>query len=426
MEIFILLFLIVINGFFAMSEIAVVSARRSRLEAAARNGKAGPRKAVELSEHPTRFLSTVQVGITVIGIFTGLYGGETLALRLEKHLLTIPFFAGYAHGISITVVVIIITYFSIVLGELFPKRIGLAMPEKIAGVVARPMYLISRIAAPFIWLLSRSTELLIRLFRIRKTLENQVTDEEIKAIVQEGADTGSIEEIEQDLVENVLHLGDRDIQSLMTHRNQIVWINAEKPFEEQIAKITGTSYSIFPVCNGSLDEVTGMFYVKDYARRLLNNADPLERSALREPLFLPESIQAYGALERFMENRSHIAVVVDEYGSIQGILTLNDLLRVLVGHNGRAANPDIVRREDGSFLIKGNTPMQDLFHAVNEPTASAAGDADYNTVAGFVIDQSGRIPATGEKFPWLQYWLEVVDMDGPKIDRILVSKKEVE
>jgi putative hemolysin len=332
MEFIIIIILILINGFFAMSEISVVSARRSRLEASAKKGNAGAKKAVELAENPSRFLSTVQVGITTIGILTGLFGGESLAKDLEVHIRKISFLQSYSHGIALTLVVILITYFSIVVGELFPKRIGLTMPERIAIAVSRPMIILSRIASPFISLLSKSTEFLIKIFGIKKTENSHVTEEEIKAIVQEGADAGSIEEIEQDLVENILHLSDRTINSLMTHRNEIVWIDTQMPFKGQLEKLVNEGVSVFPVCNGDVDEIVGIFHLRDYAKAMIkNDAFELE-SWIKKPLFLPENMKAYKALSKFQESRLHFAVIVDEYGSVQGVITLNDLLDALVGN----------------------------------------------------------------------------------------------
>lgn len=424
MEIFIILFLILLNGFFAMSEISVVSARRSRLEALARRGHAGARKAVEMAENPSRFLSTVQVGITLIGIVTGLYGGEALSLQLKAVLDQIDLLAPYSEGLAVTLVVIVITYFSIVLGELLPKRIGLTNPERIASFVSRPMYMLSRMAAPFIWLLSKSTEGLINILRIRKTDESHVTQEEIRAIVQEGTDAGSIDEIEQDLVENVFHLGDRAITSLMAPRHEIIWIDTQKPFAGQIDKIIEAEKSVFPVGNGSLDEITGIFYLREYAKAALKNTDTSLETLLKKPLFFPESIGAYKVLEQFQETKVHFGVIVDEYGSVQGVVTLNDLLDALVGDIilEQEDEADIVKRDDGSFLVNGTTDIQTLMEALGEDIKMER-DGDYNTVAGFVLHHAEHIPNAGFSFQWANYKIEVIDMDGHKIDKVLISKK---
>ncbi|MCU7549315.1 hemolysin family protein [Chitinophagaceae bacterium LB-8] len=424
MEIIIILFLILLNGFFAMSEISVVSARRSRLEAAAKKGNAGARKAVEMAENPSRFLSTVQVGITLIGILTGLYGGEALSIQLKGVLDKIDFIAPYSEGVAVTLVVIVITYFSIVLGELLPKRIGLTMPERIASFVSRPMNLLSKIAAPFIWLLSKSTEGLIKLFGIRKTDESHVTEEEIRAIVQEGTEAGSIEEIEQDLVENVFHLGDRAITSLMTPRHEIVWINSQKPFEDQIEEIVDAEKSVFPVCNGSLDEFEGIYYLREYAKAALTKTDTSLETLLRKPLFFPEGIKAYKVLEQFQESRVHFGVIVDEYGSIQGVVTLNDLLDALVGDIilEEENEVEIVKREDGSWLVNGTTAIETMLEALGEDIRTER-DADYNTVAGLVLHHAEHIPKAGFSFDWRNYKVEVIDMDGHKIDKVLITKK---
>jgi putative hemolysin len=420
MEFVVIFILILINGFFAMSEISVVSAKRSRLEASAKKGNAGAKKAVELAENPSRFLSTVQVGITLIGILTGLFGGESIAKDLEVHIKKISYLEPYSSGIALTLVVILITYFSIVIGELVPKRIGLTMPENIAKVISRPMFFLSRIASPFIWLLSKSTELLIKAFRIKKTKDSHVTEEEIKAIVQEGADAGSIEEIEQDLVENIFHLSDRTVNSLMTHRNQLVWIDTQQPFYEQLEKLVEEELTVFPVCNGSIDEIIGIFHLRDYARAMIRKVDFKLEDWIRKPLFLPEYMKAYKALEKFQESRLHFAVIVDEYGSVQGVITLNDLLDEMVGDiiHEEDDEKNIVKREDGSYLVNGSTQINDLMEELSIPEE----EMDFNTVAGLVLHYANHIPQTGFSFKWHNYKVEVIDMDGHKIDKVLIAK----
>src|SRR5215217_3966703 len=414
MEFLILIILMLINGFFAMSEISVVSARKSRLELAANKGNAGAKKAVELADNPSRFLSTVQVGITLIGILTGMFGGESIAQDLEVSVKKIRFLEPYSHGISLTVVVIIITYFSIVVGELVPKRIGLTMPESIAKFISRPMFALSRIASPFIWLLSKSTEVLIKLFKIRKTNDSHVTEEEIKAIVQEGADAGSIEEIEQDLVENILHLSDRTVDSLMTHRNQLVWIDTQIPLEQQFERLVVEELTVFPVCNGSIDEVIGVFHLRDYAKAMMKKEEFKLENWIKKPLFLPENMKAYKALGIFQETKIHFGVIVDEYGSIQGVITLNDLLDALVGNIITEEDEDtnIIQREDGSYLVNAETPIEDLVKKLGLPNEVS----EFNTVAGLVLHYANRIPPPGYSFQWHEYKVEVVDMDGHKID----------
>jgi putative hemolysin len=420
MEFIIIFILILINGFFAMSEISVVSARRTRLEAAAKKGNPGAKKALELAENPNRFLSTVQVGITLIGILTGIYGGETIAQQLEIVIKRISFLAPYSNGISVAIVVIIITYFSIVVGELVPKRIGLTMPETIAKFVSRPMNIISKIASPFIWLLSKSTEVLIKLFNIKKTGQSHVTEEEIKAIVQEGAEAGSIEGIEQDLVENILHLSDRTVNSLMTHRHQLIWIDTQIPFHDQIQKLIDEELSVFPVCDGSVDEIKGVFYLRDYAKAILSKEEFKLENWIKTPLFLPENMKAYKALEKFQESKVHFAVIVDEYGSVQGIITLNDLLEAMVGDIiVEEDEKEIIEREDGSYLVNGSTNINDLVEALELQTE----ETEFNTVAGLVLHYANHIPQTGFSFTWHGYKVEVIDMDGHKIDKVLISKQ---
>jgi len=421
MEFVIIIILILINGFFAMSEISIVSARRSRLEASAKKGNAGAKKAVELAENPSRFLSTVQVGITLIGILTGLFGGESIAADLEIHIKKIRVLEPYSHAISLTIVVIIITYFSIVVGELVPKRIGLTMPESIAKFISRPMFALSRIASPFIWLLSKSTEVLIKLFKIKKTNDSHVTEEEIKAIVQEGADAGSIEEIEQDLVENILHLSDRTVNSLMTHRHQLVWIDTQIPFEQQFEKLVVEELTVFPVCNGNIDEIIGVFHLRDYAKAIMKKEEFRLENWIKKPLFLPENMKAYKALEKFQETRVHFAVIIDEYGSVQGIITLNDLLDEIVGDiiNEEENEKEIIQREDGSYLVSGSANIKDLMQVLDLPSE----EMEFNTIAGLVLRYASHIPQTGFSFKWHNYKVEVIDMDGYKIDKVLITKR---
>jgi putative hemolysin len=422
MEFFLIFVLILINGFFALSEISLVSARKSRLEGLAKKGDAGAKKAAELAENPSRFLSTVQVGITLTGILTGIFGGETIAENLEVSLKRVPLLAPYSNGLSVAIVVIVITYFSIVVGELVPKRIGLTMPEKIASVIARPMYLLSLIASPFIWLLSKSTELLIRLFKIQKADDSHVTEEEIKAIVQESAEAGAIEEIEHEIVTNIFQLGDRTVSSLMTPRNQLVWIDSLKPFEDQIDIMVDEDLAIFPVCRGDLDEIEGVFHLRDYAKAALRGEAWALEKWVKKPQFLPENMNSYKALAIFQETKVHFGVVVDEYGSIQGIITLNDLLDAMVGDiiNEEEEDRNIVQREDGSFLVNGSTHIDDLMDLLGEESE----EMEFNTVAGLVLHGASHIPQAGFRFDWKGYTIEVVDMDGHKVDKVLIKKKE--
>src|SRR5215218_4838083 len=379
-----------------MSEISVVSARKSRLESSAKKGNAGAKKAVELSEHPSRFLSTVQVGITLIGILTGMFGGEAIAEDLEVFIKKLPLLAPYSSGISVTVVVIFITYFSIVIGELVPKRIGLTMPESIAKFVSRPMFFLSKAASPFIWLLSKSTESLITLFNIKKTEDSHVTEEEIKSIVQEGAEAGSIEEIEHDLVTNILQLSDRTVNALMTTRSQLVWIDTQKSFEEQIEKLLDEQLAVFPVCNGNIDQIIGVFTLRDYAKAVLRKEEFTLQKVIKKPLFIPENVKAYRALELFQETKIHFGVVVDEYGSIQGVITLNDLLDAMVGDimTGDEKEQNIIQREDGSYIVNGTTPIDDLMEVLGESEE----EREFNTVAGLVLHYASHIPKAGFSF----------------------------
>jgi len=365
-------------------------------------------------------LSTVQVGITLIGILTGIFGGEAIAEDLEVYIKRIPLLAPYSGGIAITLVVILITYFSIVVGELVPKRIGLTMPERIASFVSRPMFFLSKAAAPFIWLLSKSTELLVKLFGFKKTEDSHVTEEEIKSIVQEGAESGTIEEIEQDLVTNILQLSDRTVNSLMTPRSQLVWIDTQKPFEEQIDKLLEEELAVFPVCNGTIDQITGVFSLRDYAKAVLRKEPFTLEDLIHKPLFIPENVKAYRALELFQEAKIHFGVIVDEYGSIQGVITMNDLLDAMVGDIiiEDEGEQNIVQREDGSYIVNGTTHIDDLMEVLDLPGE----EMEFNTVAGLVLHHAKYIPKAGYQFSWQGYTIEVIDMDGHKINKVLITK----
>ncbi|MFT4024473.1 MAG: hemolysin family protein [Flavihumibacter sp.] len=326
-EVFIILGLILLNGLFSMAEIALVSARKARLEAQAAKGDARAREALKLANNPDTFLSTVQIGITLIGILTGIYSGETLTKGVADFFSTIPLLEKHASRLATAVIVILITYFSLVLGELLPKRIGLSRPERIAKLVAGPMGIISKVTYPFIWLLNHSTALLQKLFNIRKN-DSQVTEEEIKAIISEGTEQGTIEEAEQEIIERVFHLGDRSITSLMTHRSDIVWFEINDNEISIKEKIVKEPHSIYPICDGDLDNIKGVVSIKDL---YISNDLTLFKHIMKPAIFVPENNTAYRILERFKEGQIHSCFIVDEYGSVQGMITLNDILEAIVG-----------------------------------------------------------------------------------------------
>lgn len=429
MELLIILFLVLLNGIFSMSEIALVSSRKSRLEAASRNGDTSAKAALKLANSPTRFLSTVQIGITLIGLLTGMYSGDNLTSELELFINTIPLLSEYSHTLAVGTVLVGITYLSLVLGELVPKRLGMANPEAISKFMATPMNLLSRITAPFIWLLGFSSDLIIKMLNIKQG-ENAVTEEEIKSLIQEGTSGGVFEEIEQEIVHNVFQLGDRKVTSLMTNRQEIVWLDVEDSVEENKAKIFESRHSIYPVCRDTVDDVVGLIYVKDLIAKDLEEQLGNLANIVREPVYLPESNRAYQALEKFKEQKVYYGIIVDEYGGMLGVVTLHDIMDALVGDISEANEEDseIVKREDGSFLIDAQIPFDDFvqYFEINIQEADRKEFTGFNTLGGFVLHVLEDIPKTGEKFKWKHFDFEVVDMDRSRIDKLLVQNNKKE
>ncbi|WP_343701838.1 hemolysin family protein [Chitinophaga sp.] len=423
MEVVIILVLILLNGIFSMAEIALVSARKVRLENAARQGDEKAKAALKLSNNPDTFLSTVQIGITLIGILTGLYSGEQLKEDVRGYISTIPLLAPYSNGIATALLVIVITYLTLVLGELFPKRIGLANPEKIAKALAQPMHLLSRITFPFVWLLSRSTNVLVRISGLKRTSESNVTEEEIKAIISEGTSSGAIEETEQEIIERVFHLGDRNITSLMTHRTDIVWLDVTEEGESYKRKIKASPHSVYPVCEGQIDHIKGILTIKDlYAAGNL----AVLKDVMKKPLFIPDNNTAYQVLEKFKETQIHAAFIVDEYGTFLGMITLNDILEAIVGDMPETGQDDynMVKREDGSYLIDAQIPFYDFLSEFDMEDLMAEFEQEFDTLAGFILHHLEHIPQTGEKLEWRNFTFEIVDMDAHRIDKILVTPPE--
>lgn len=423
MEVVIILVLILLNGIFSMAEIALVSARKVRLENAARQGDEKAKTALKLSNNPDTFLSTVQIGITLIGILTGLYSGEQLKEDVKGFIDTIPLLAPYSNGVATALLVIAITYVTLVLGELFPKRIGLANPEKIAKILAQPMYFISRLTFPFVWLLSRSTSVLVRVTGLKRTSDSNVTEEEIKAIISEGTSSGAIEETEQEIIERVFHLGDRNITSLMTHRTDIVWLDVSEEGESYKRKIKAAPHSVYPVCEGQIDHIKGILTIKDlYAA---GNVAVL-KDVMKKPLFIPDNNTAYQVLEKFKETQIHAAFIVDEYGTFLGMITLNDILEAIVGDMPETGQDDynMVKRDDGSYLIDAQIPFYDFLSEFDMEDMMAEFEQEFDTLAGFILHHLEHIPQTGEKLEWRNFTFEIVDMDAHRIDKILVTPPE--
>ncbi|MFN5335551.1 MAG: hemolysin family protein [Bacteroidota bacterium] len=418
-EIFILVGLILLNGLFALAEITLVSARKSRLEIQAKSGNKKAKAALHLSENPEIFLSSVQIGITLISIFTGVYSGEKFSKDLTPVIEQISMVQPYAATISTTLIVIGVTLLSIVLGELIPKRLGLINAERIALTVALPMLYFSKIVHPLVWFLNLCTQLFFRLFSLKHARDTQVTEEEIKAIISEGTEQGTIEEAEQEIIERVFHLGDRNISSLMTHRNDIVWFNLSDTEDDIREKIIENTHSVYPICEGDLDNIRGIVSIKD----LYVEDDFTQFKDLMKPaLFVPENNSAYQVLEKFKEQKIHCCFIVDEYGSVQGMITLNDILEAIVGDMPEPESDEyaILKREDGTYLIDAQIPFYDFLSYFEKTDWMHEGEQEFNTLAGFILHTLERIPKTGDHFNWKDFTFEIIDMDGHRIDKILV------
>lgn len=418
-EIIIILGLILLNGLFSMAEIALVSARKARLEGKANKGDKKAKDALDLANNPDTFLSTVQIGITLIGLLTGIYSGERLKSGVVEFLNRFDSLKDYSDGMATFLILIVLTYFTLILGELLPKRLGLANPEKVAIFMARPMRIIGYITYPFIWFLSKSTNLLVNLFKIQSS-DNHVTEEEIKAIISEGTEQGTIDEVEQEIIERVFHLSDRNITSLMTHRSDIVWFDLydnELSIKEKILK---EPHSVYPICEGQIDHIKGIVSIKD-----LYTADDMTlfKNIMRAPLYVPENNSAYQVLEKFKQSKTHAAFIIDEYGSLQGIITLNDILEAIVGDIPEPHGEDyeILGRSDGSFLVDAQIPFYDFLVKFEKTEIMGDEEQEFDTLAGFILDQLERIPSTGDTLEWNGFKFEIIDMDAQRIDKILVT-----
>ncbi len=430
-RIFIVVLLVLFNGFFALSEMAVMTSRRSRLRQMAQRSRRSA-KALELAEHPEKFLSAVQLWITVLGLLTGYFGGESIAAELEGTIERIPLLAPYAHGIGFAIGFLIMVFLYGVIGELVPKRIGSLFPERLATYVAYPMHVLATIAKPGVVVLAVCTRTLLRLFGVRKVDGEHVTEEEIRLLVAESHEQGVIDEDERNMMNRVLRLGDRSADSMMTPRNRIAWLDADASLEENLAVMADTPYSRYPVLRGSDHEVLGVLEMKALAARMGEPARDGEGSGdllrdLRPPVFVAESTRALNLLEVFRDEQQSLALVVDEYGEIQGMVTLNDLMGAVIGRllTSESADDDdlpIVQRPDGSWLVDGSLPTEDLRELLALAQFPNNADHDYNTLAGMVIARFGRIPHVGESFDWQGWRFEVVDLDGARVDKLLISR----
>lgn len=422
-EIGLLLLLIVLNGVFAMSELAIASSRKTRLQQWAADGNSGAAAALKLAEEPNQFLATVQIGITLIGIVTGFFGGSALSTPVSAQLSRIPALAPYSDMLSILLVVGLVTYLSLVVGELVPKRLALQSPERLAALVAPPMTLLSRIASPIVRLLGASSEVILRVLGVRHSEDPPVTEEEIAILLQEGTAAGVFTPGEHELLEGVFDLGDRDVRDLMTPRYRLVALDLNAPMDENFRKMADSPHHLFPVYEGELDNLIGMVPVKKLWAASLSG-DPIDLRGLAEPaLIVPESMPALDVVKRFQRRPNTAAMVVDEYGGIQGLLSLHDLVEAITGDLGETqkGNGEAVQRPDGSWLLDGALPVHQVRNLLHLGPLPGEEAGDFETLGGFLMASLGRIPEVGDAFVWDNRSFEVVDMDGRRIDRVLVS-----
>lgn len=421
MELLIILALVLLNGLFSMSEIAIVSARKARLELAAKRGDKRARAALETANAPNRFLSTVQIGITLIGILTGVFSGENITNDLQDFLETIESTKPFANSLAVIIVVVAITFLSLVLGELVPKRLGLTNPEGIAKAVAIPMRWLTALTSPFVWLLTLTTDLLLKLLRIKPSTDSKITEEEIKAIIQEGKEGGEIQEIEQDIVERVFSLGDRNVASLMTHRSNLRFLHLGMNREDVYRAITEELHSTYPVLDHQEDQLAGVVTLKELFLQLNDSTFRLE-TILKEPQYIHENLGAYETLKIFKQSNIHCGLVIDEFGQLQGLVTMNDLLEALVGDVSEFYSEEFefTPREDGTWLVDGQYPIADFLTRFD--MEALIPEIPYNTISGIILHELRTIPTEGQKVTWMNFEFEVVDMDKARIDKVIVKR----
>ncbi len=426
MEIIIILLLTLINGIFSMSEIALVSSRKFKLELQAKKGSKGALQALALSESPNRFLSTVQIGITLVGILLGIYSGENITNDARAIIEKVAWLKPYSNTLAIISVLLPVTYLSIVLGELLPKRIGLTYPETIAALVARPMRFISAVTAPFVWLLTRTNDFLLRILGIRADLGSIVTEEEIKSIIRDSTRSGEVQKIEQDIVERVFAMGDRKVSALITHRSDLIWFDLNDDLATIRRKAGKELHSTYPVADGELDRAQGIVYIRDLFLHEGSESFSL-KSYLRQPIYVPIGASAYKLLENFRQQKIHYALALDEYGSVQGMITMDDILDALVGDSSEAAHEEyqIEQVKDDQWIMDGQYPFFEFvryFHLDNIKDDNL----EFNTVGGFLIHELHRMPDVGDELLWNNLTLRVSVMDNRRVAKITVSKSAVE
>jgi putative hemolysin len=419
----ILLLLIILNGLLVMSEIALVSARKARLESLANKGDSKAKVALALSENPEKFLATAQIFITLIAILSGVYAERRLGPYIEPYIANIALFKPYAETIATVFIVVIVTFLSIIFGELIPKRLGMLQAEKIARVVAAPMNFLSIITLPIVWLLSKISYLFFKLINVKTSSDNAVTEEEIKAMITEGSEHGTIEEEEKEIIERVFHLGDRNITSLMTHRTDIAWFDSNETVQQVKDKMDKVIYSSYPVCDETVDNIKGTINIKD-----LLKATPgtLLKDIARPAMFVPENNTAYQLLEKFRDTQIHSCFIVNEYGTLEGMITLNDIMEAIVGDVPQTGQDEyeITERSDGTYLVDAQIPFYDFLTRFEKTDWMNEAEHDFDTLAGFVLHELEHIPVAGEKFEWRGFEIEIIDMDGQRIDKLLVKISE--
>ena len=423
LSILIIFLLIVVNGIFAMSEIALISARKVRLQQMSKDGSQTAQAALDISENPNKFLSTVQIGITLIGILSGALGGAALSADLSIVLQNISWLEPYSNILSVAIVVLLTTYFSLVIGELIPKRLGMNSPEKIASAVALPMKAISWLTSPIVRLLSASTEIGLKILGIEKSTEPIITEEEIKVLMKQGTQSGIFESAEEDMVTGIFRLGERYIDSIMTPRTEIEWIDLDEPFEVILEQVINSNHNRFPVAIGELDNVQGMLQGKDLLSKSLNGSQPSISSLLQPPLFVPDSTSALKALDLIKEAGAHAALVIDEFSGVLGMVTLYDVLKSIVGSIPTAGEEEeiqVVQREDGSWLFDGLLDIDDVKEILGIEILPEEDRVGFQTLGGFMMTMLDSIPEVGQHFDVNDMRFEVMDMDGKRVDKVLV------
>lgn len=429
MEILIILLLILLNGFFSMAETAIVASRKHKLQRLAQDGNEAAKRALELAENPNRFLSTTQIGITLIGIYAGAFGGTTIAHAVSTWLSSFPLLDMYREPLSIFLVVVFITYLSLILGELVPKRIAMNNPEKIAAFVSHVMDVLSRIAIPLVSLMSVSTDLVLKLFRIKDTNDSVVTEDEVKMLIREGTKSGVFETTEKNIVERTFKLSDRQVNALMTPRKQITWLELDSTLKTLQHKMLHATHTYYPVCKKNIDQVVGIIRTEDALKDFLEYGKIDLQKSLHKPLLIPSNTPALKVLELFKKSGIHLGLIVDEYGMIDGLVSVSDILEAIVGDLPTVSELDekeIIKRDNNSWLIDGLVSIdefKDHFQIKKLPDEELG---SYHTLGGFVMNRLGHIPKVSDRAEFEEFTFEIVDMDGNRIDKLLLTKKKTQ